>query len=151
MKKSIISAVCATAIVMTLGSCASYEKQAPIMSLSGTKINTYVAADLDYDGAKKVTGTINKRTLFGFIALERNGNKRLSASNRYKGLKKIEQQALYRAKENADVDMILDPEFESEKHKWFFGAYKKQSVRVTGWGVNVKGIKEDKHGYVNTY
>ena len=49
------------------------------------------------------------------------------------------------AKENSGVDIILEPEFESERHSWFFGAYRTSKTKVKGWGVNVKGIKEDKH------
>lgn len=119
------------------------------MGLGNNNINTYVEADLDYANAKKVQGSVNTATLFGIIQLERNGNKTLKSTNRYKGLTKRESQALYRAKENAEVDIILEPEFECEKHSWFFGAYKTSSTRVKGWGVNIKGIREDKHGVPN--
>ena len=119
------------------------------MSLGNNNINIYVEADLDYANAKKVQGSVNTATLFGFIQLERNGNKTLKSANRYKGLSKREAQALYRAKENADVDIILEPEFETEKHSWFFGAYRTSSTKVKGWGVNIKGIKQDQHGIPN--
>ena len=79
------------------------------MSLGNNNINTYVEAELDYENAKKVQASVNTATLFGFIQLERNGNKTLKSANRYKGLTKREAQALYRAKENADVDIILEP------------------------------------------
>jgi len=119
------------------------------MGFGGNSINTYVSADLDYANAKKVQASVNTRTLFGFIQLERNGCKLIKSVNRYRGLSKAERQALYRAKENADVDIILDPEFESEKHSWLFGLYRTSSTKVKGWGINVKGIKEDVHGYPN--
>lgn len=130
---------------LMLTSCASYEKSAPVLSIKGNNINTYVAADLDYDGAKKVEGVVETKTLFGFIQLVRNGNKTFNSSNRYKYLTKSEKQALYRAKQNANVDIILEPEFETETHKYFFGAWKTSKTVVKGWGVNVKGIKEDTH------
>ncbi len=114
------------------------------MSL-GSSLNTYVEADIDYSSAKKVEATVNTRTLLGIIQLERNGNKTLRSANRYKGLTKRQSQALYRAKENSGFDIILEPEFESEKHCWFFGAYRTSKTKVKGWGVNVKGIKEDTH------
>ncbi|MBQ7664619.1 MAG: hypothetical protein IJS43_05290 [Bacteroidaceae bacterium] len=150
MKKfSFLMAICAGLLVASFTSCASYTKEAPVMGIGGNKINTYVSADLDYANAKKVQASVNTRTLLGFIQLERNGNKLLKSSNRYRGLSKAESQALYRAKENADVDIILDPEFETEKHSWFFGAYKTRSTKVKGWGINVKGVKEDEHGKWN--
>lgn len=136
-------------LVFFASSCASYEKSAPVMGVTSNNINTYVAADLDYDGAKKVEGVVDTRTLFGFIQLTRNGNKTLKSANRYKGIDKREAQALYRAKENSKVDIILEPEFEKEKHSYFFGAYKATTTKVKGWGVNIKGIKEDPHGVVN--
>ena len=119
------------------------------MSLGNNNINTYVEADLDYENAKKVQATVNTSTLVGFIQLERNGNKTLKSANRYKGLSKREAQALYRAKEKSDVDIILEPEFETEKHSWCLGIYKTSSTKVKGWGVNIKGIKQDKHGIPN--
>ena len=149
MKKSIMSMMGTAVVALSLSSCASYQKEAIVMGIGGNKINTYVSADLDYAGAKKVSATVNTRTALGFIQLERNGNKLFSSSNYYKGLSKVERQALYRAKENANVDIILDPEFETEKHSWFFGAYKTKTTKVTGWGINIKGIKEDKNGIPN--
>ena len=119
------------------------------MSLGNNNINTYVEADLDYENARKVEATVNTATLFGFIQLERNGNKILKSANRYKGLTKREAQALYRAKEKSNVDIILEPEFETEKHSWCLGIFKTSLTKVKGWGVNIKGIKQDKHGMPN--
>lgn len=150
MKKlTFLSAACAGLLTMSFSSCAMYQKEAAIMSLGNNNINTYVEADLDYANAKKVQASVNTATLFGFIQLKRNGNKTLKSANRYKGLSKPEGQALYRAKENADVDVILEPEFEKEKHSWFFGAYRTTLTKVKGWGVNIKGIKRDQHGIPN--
>ncbi len=149
MKKrfGFIATALMAALFMT--SCASYQNTAPVMSVTSNNINTYVAADLDYAGAKRVEGTVETQTLFGFIHLKKNGNKTLKSSNRYKGLDKREAQALYRAKENSKVDIILEPEFEKEKHSYFFGLYKTTKTKVTGWGVNIKGIKEDPNRVVN--
>jgi tRNA(His) 5'-end guanylyltransferase len=145
MKKlSSLTAICAGLLLASFTSCASYQNEAAIMSL-GSNLNTYVEADIDYSSAKKVEATVNTATVLGFIQLERNGNKTLRSANRYKGLTKRQSQALYRAKENSGVDIILEPEFETEKHSWFFGAYSTSKTKVKGWGVNVKGIKEDKH------
>ena len=114
------------------------------MGIDGNNINTYVTAELDYKNAKKIEGTIETKTLFGFIDLIHNGNKTIKSTNRYKGLNKRESQALYKAKTNANVDIILEPEFESETHSWFFGIYKTSITKVKGWGVNIKSMKEDK-------
>lgn len=131
--------------IATLTSCARYTVDAPLMGITNNSINTYVAADLDYQNAKPVSAEIESQTLFGFISLTHNGNKQLMNTNRYKGLSKPERQALYRAKVNNGVDIILEPEFTSEKHSWFLGLYKTHKVNVKGWGVNMKGIKEDRH------
>ena len=130
-------------------SCAHYNVDAPVMGIAGNSINTYVAADLDYKGAKQISADVQTKTLFGFISLTRNGDKQLTNSNRYRGLTRAERQALFRAKTNNNVDIILDPEFTIEKHSWFFGLYKTRNVNVKGWGVNLKGIKEDPHGIIN--
>lgn len=141
--KSIKTVVAAALFTMGFASCAHYSVDAPIMGIANNAINTYVAADLDYKGAKKVSGELETKTLFGFISLSRNGDKQLTNTTRYKTLSKAERQALYRAKVNNNVDIIMEPEFQVEKHSWFFGAYKTRKVVVEGWGVNMKGIKED--------
>lgn len=141
MKKlNLFIAVCATVL---LSSCASYQKTAPIMGIGGNNINTYVAAELDYENAKRIEGTIETKTILGFNLIF-NGNKTIKSSNRYKGLNKRESQALYKAKSEANVDIILEPEFESENHSWFFGVYRTSKTKVKGWGINVKSIKEDR-------
>lgn len=145
-----IKLVLATGVMaMAFASCASYTQDAPIMGISGNTINTYVAADLDYKGAKKISADVEKKILFGFINLSRNGNKQLTNPNRYRGLNKLQRQALYRAKTNSNVDIVLDPEFTTEKHSWFFGLYKTRKCSVKGWGVNMKGIKEDTNANTN--
>jgi hypothetical protein len=147
--KKLFSIVLIAMNVLFLASCASYEKSGAVMSVSSNSINTYVTADLDYQGAKKVEGIVDTQTLFGFIQLTRNGKRVFKSSNRYKGLDKKESQALYRAKENAGVDIILEPEFEKETHSWCLGLYRTSHTVVKGWGVNIKGIKEDNRGYRN--
>lgn len=134
--------VCALVALM-LTSCASYTNSGAVMSIRSNNINTYVAADIDYDNAKKVEATVEVQKLFGFINLTRNGNKQFNSTNRYRDLSKVERQALYRAKVNGKVDIILEPEFTTERHSWFFGAYKTFTTKVNGWGVNIKGLKED--------
>lgn len=131
-------------LAMGFASCAHYTVDAPLMGVTHNSINTYVAADLDYNSAKKVSGEVEKKTLFGIIPLVINGDKQLTNVNRYKALSKIQRQALYRAKTNNNVDIIMEPEFTTEKHSWLFGLYKTRKVNVSGWGVNMKGIKEDK-------
>lgn len=149
MKTKSILIAASVALAVSFSSCASYTNSGAVMSVSGNSINTYVEADLDYSNAKKVDATVESRKLFGFINLIRNGNKQFVSSNRYKGLKKQERQALYRAKESSGFDIILEPEFTTEKHSWFFGAYRTSTTKVTGWGVNIKGIKEDLRGNCN--
>lgn len=137
-------------IVTALGftSCASYTKDAALMQIQNNTIETAVAADLDLENAKIVTADVNKQILFGFINLDQDRtNKALHNVNRYKGLNKLERVALYKATENSDVDVILEPTFVTEKHSWFFGVYKTRRVSVKGWGVKIKGLKEGKATY----
>lgn len=134
---------------MMMASCASYEKTGSTMGMQGVNVNTYVAADFDYANAKRIEGTIKTETLFGVIPLVKNGKRYYSASNGYRGLSKNEQRALYRAKETGNVDVVLEPTFETEKHSYFLGLYKTSQVKVTAWGLNYKGFKEDAKGNIN--
>lgn len=129
--------------VISMQSCASYTNGAAVKTMSGNLI-TNVAADIDYNSQKRVSATVESKKLFGFISLSRNGNKQLNTTNAYRGLSKAEKQALYRAKENSGADLIIEPEFTTENHSWFFGAYTTKKVSVNGWGVKMKGIKEDR-------
>lgn len=144
MRKNIVRGICAVAVAAAMTSCASYQKTAPLMGVTNNSINTYAAADIDYESAQRVTAEINTQTIFG-IPLIKNGNRTLKSTTRYRNIGKREAQALYLAKEQSGADIILEPEFEKEKHSWFFGAFKKSKTIVKGWGVKVKGIKEDKH------
>lgn len=137
-KTNVFIAACAAAL---LSSCASYQQTAPVMAIGGNNIITNVAAELDYKSVKRIEGTVETQTLFGFN-LVRNANKTLKNNNRYRGLNKRESQALYKAKTEAGVDIILEPEFETEKHSWFLGAYKTSKTKVKGWGVNIRRFKE---------
>ena len=141
MKTNVFFCVLVSGLLLT--SCASYRITAPVVGFGGNKVNAYAEADIDYSSAKKVSATVETSYIFGIPAIK-NGNKTLKSST-YFGLSKRESQALYRAKVNSDVDLILDPEFETEKHKYFFGLISRGKTTVTGWGVKVKGIKEDKH------
>ena len=123
-KTNVFIAACAAAL---LSSCASYQQTAPVMAIGGNNIITNVAAELDYKSVKRIEGTVETQTLFGFNLI-RNANKTLKNNNRYRGLNKRESQALYKAKTEAGVDIILEPEFETEKHSWFLGAYKTVSM-----------------------
>ncbi|CDD52413.1 unknown [Bacteroides sp. CAG:875] len=129
------------ACVALLSSCASYRQTAPIIGYDNNRINVNVSADLDVQNAKKISATIETKNFLG-IPLVKNGNKAFVSSTRYRSLSKRESQALYKAKKDAKVDIILDPEFTTEKHSWFFGAYKTSTTTVTGWGVNVKSITQ---------
>lgn len=147
--KNIKGLLVAGIAALTFSSCAHYTVDSPVMGISSNSINTYVAADLDYKNAKQISAEVESKTILGFISLSHNGDKQLTNTNRYKGLSKPERQALYKAKTNSNVDIILEPEFTVEKHSWLFGAYKTRNVSVKGWGVNIKGIKEDTHGATN--
>jgi len=140
MKKTLLGFAVAIAII-SFSSCASYTTTAPMQRISDNAISTYAEADIDYSSAKRVTATIETGSVFG-IATVTNANKQLKSSNHYGHLTKREAQALYKAKKENDVDLILDPEFESEKHRFFFGAIRNGKTTVTGWGVKVKGIKD---------
>ena len=128
---------------LLLAGCASYQKTAPLQGMNSNTVSTYAEADIDYSSAKKVSGTIETKKIFGFNTI-RNGNKTLKSSNHYGRLSKREAQALYKAKESADVDLILDPEFETEKHSYFFGLIRNSTTKVTGWGVKIKGMKDNR-------
>ena len=130
--------ICAVAL---FASCASYQKTASMAGYDPT-IKTNVVADLDMDNTKKVSATVKTKTLFWIIPLVINGRKYAKTGNTYRYLTLREQQALYKATKDANVDLILNPEFTSDNHSYFFGIFKKTSTTVTGTGVNVKGLRQ---------
>lgn len=139
MKK--VNCLCLACLALCLSSCAAYQQTSPIIGYDHNYIATNVSADLDLENAQKVEATVETGTLLGFISLKKNGHKYLKSSTYYRGVGQRESQALYKAKEKSGADIILSPEFASEKHSWFFGAYKTTKTKVTGWGVTVNGLK----------
>lgn len=127
--------------VALLASCASYQQTASMAGYDPT-IKTNVVADLDMNNTKPVTATIKTKTLFWVIPLVLNGHKYTKTGNGYRYMNLREQQALYKATKDANVDLILNPEFTSESHSYFFGIFKKTSTTVKGTGVNVKGLRQ---------
>lgn len=129
-------------MVIGLASCSSVKQTAPIMAIGGNNITTTVKADIDYDGVKKIQGSASTTRVLWIFKHTPNGGKKISANNRYRGLNNTENVALYRAKQSADVDLVLEPQFETQTKSYFFGIYKKTDVKVVGWGANIKGFKD---------
>lgn len=123
-------------------SCSAVKETAPVMAIGSNNIITNVKADVDYQGATKIKGSATTHRVLWIFKHTANGNKMLKANNRYKGLGNTESVALYRAKKAADVDLVLEPQFETETHSYFFGIYKKTTVNMSGWGANIKGFKD---------
>lgn len=129
--------------ILSLSSCATYTKNAPVYGIGGNNINTYVKANLDLANAQKVEASVEQKYVLWFIPLIFNGNKTLVSSNRYGHLSKVEGLALYRAQQNGNCDIILEPQFTTESHSFFFGIWRTYNTKVTGWGCNIKGLEED--------
>lgn len=140
--KKIIKLFVAVLIVAAVSSCTTVKQTAPVMAIGGNNIVTNVKADLDYKGVKKINGNATTHRVLWIFSHTANGNKQLKSNNKYKGLNKTESVALYRAKVAGDVDMVLEPEFETEVKSYFFGIYKKTDVKMTGWGANIKGFSD---------
>lgn len=129
--------------LLAIASCASYTQTAPLVGISTNDIKVNVVADLDMANAKTVAATVTARKLFWIIPLSRNGQK-VIRNPRYGSLSKLEGLALYQAKKDAGVDVILDPEFETERHSWFFGIYKYSRASIRGYGVKIKNYRQVK-------
>ena len=112
------------------------------MAIGGNNIVTNVKADIDYDGVKKISGEATSHRILWIFSYTPNGSKKIKANNRYKGLNGTEGTALYRAKNSADVDLVLEPEFQTESKTYFLGIYKRTKVKATGWGANIKGFED---------
>ena len=146
MKKSILLIACGITLFLT--SCATYKKETPVLAIGANCVNTYIKAELDYQNARPIEAEINIRKFLG-INFVYNEDKRFVSSNRYKGFGKYESQALYKAIEENDVDIVIEPRFETDTHCWLFGIFKQSNIKVKGWGMNIKGFKED--FYKNDY
>lgn len=141
MKKFMNLALCG-ATMLLIASCTSVKQTAPVMAIGSNNIVTNVKADIDYAGVKKIQGNATTHRVLWIFKHTVNGGKHLKSNNRYKGLNGAEATALYRAKAAADVDIVLEPEFETESKSYFFGIYKCTKVNATGWGANIKGFKD---------
>ena len=126
-----------------MASCgASHTATAPVMAIGSNNIITNVKADLDYANIKKIEGEATCNRILWIFSHTPKGAAQLQANNKYKGLNKTQSTALYRAKTNSDVDVVLEPEFTTETKSYFFGIFKKTKVKMTGWGANIKGFQD---------
>ena len=120
----------------------SHTATAPVMAIGSNNIITNVKADLDYDNVKSISGEATTNRILWIFNYTPKGSAKLQANNKYKGLNATQSTALYRAKTDANVDMILEPEFVTQTKSYFFGIFKKTKVKCNGWGVNIKGFHD---------
>ena len=121
-----------------LMSCASYNQTAPVVSYQGTLTNL-VKPILDLSSGRNISGTEATTSIFCFII---GGSKKTLSSDNYRGLTPYESRAMYKALSASGYDMILNPQFYTESHSYFFGVYRTKEVKVTGFGVKIKGYEE---------
>lgn len=140
--KGILKLFLVIAVVFGVSSCTTVQQSTPVMAIAGNNISTNVKADIDYKSVKKVQGEATTNRILWIFKHTPGGNNTIKTSNQFKGLNNAEKVALYRAKKSADIDMILQPEFETYTKSYFFGIFKKSVVKATGWGVNIKGFSE---------
>ena len=130
-------------IALIMASCGtSHTATAPVMAIGSNNIITNVKADLDYNNIKKIEGEATINRILWIFNYTPKGAAQLQANNKYKGLNKTQSTALYRAKTNAGVDVVLEPEFVTETKSYFLGIFKKTKVKIVGWGANISGFKD---------
>lgn len=130
--------------LLLLSSCATYQQSSQILKSKKNRVTIDVEANLDLQHMKKVSAEVEQKVVFWFIPLIFNRDKALYSSNESQYYNEYERMALYRAKSDANVDIVLLPEFEVEKHSWFLGFYRTYQVKLTGWGTNIKSFEKAK-------
>ena len=130
-------------LLSIMASCGtSHTTTAPVMAIGSNNIITNVKADLDYNNVKKIQGEATVNRILWIFKHTPKGSAQLQANNKYKGLNATQSTALYRAKTEAGVDVVLEPEFTTQSKSYFLGIFKKTKVTCTGWGVNIKGFQD---------
>ena len=141
--KKLIKFIACLAIACIATSCGtSHTATAPVMAIGSNNIITNVKADLDYDHVQKIQGEATINRILWIFKQTPKGAAQLQANNKYKGLNATQSTALYRAKTEAGVDVVLEPEFTTQTKSYFLGIFKKTKVTCTGWGVNIKGFQD---------
>ncbi len=138
MKK--LAVVSAFAVAVMLTSCASYTQTGSVVE-SDIDVESNVEMVLDLQNAKKVSATVKRNTVFGFSTTDYKTVLDDGTSALFGGKAKIKKQALAKAKIESNVDVILEPEYTTESHSYFFGLIKNKICTVKGYGVNIKGFK----------
>ena len=134
MKHFLFSLICVIS-VLAFSSCASYRTSAPIVGYDSYGIRADVQAELDPASLKDVSVTMKKNYIFWIIPMNFSKDKTLLSANHYpiasnpfSLIGDLQGKALYKAKINNSADLILNPEFEIERHSWFLGFLRKNSV-----------------------
>ena len=121
-----------------LMSCANYNQTAPVLSYQGT-LTDLVKPVLDLSSGKDISATESTESICG---LTFGGSKKTFSSDNYRGLTKYESRAMYKVLTESGYDMIINPQFYTESHCYLFGFYQTKQVKVTGFGVKIKGYEE---------
>ncbi len=134
--------------LLLLSSCASTSRTGIVAPFARTEVDAHnIQADLDISEQNKVVGEAHQLYVMGMRV---SGGKKYFEDNSTKrsvlGKKanKAQSCAMYNALEKGGYDIIADPQYRNEVHKWFFGFVKRYDVTVTGYGGNVKKLYQHK-------
>lgn len=118
------------------------------MRARNNRVNVNVEANLYLQHMKKISAEVEQKKILWFIPMIFNRDKILYSSNESQGYSEYERMAMYKAKCESGVDVVVLPEFVTRKHSWFFGIYKTYKVQMNGWGTNIKNFEKAKEDII---
>lgn len=135
---------CFICVALFLTSCVSSSRTGIISPFAYTELHpNEIRANVDVSANNKVTGKSKQWYVMGVRVS--GGNKFFEDKSEKKSLfgkrtNKAQSSAMYNALEEGGYDMIINPQYRNEVHRWFFGFVKRYDVTVTGYGGKVKSI-----------
>jgi hypothetical protein len=163
MKRVIYSMVLAIVVLLTTTSCSSYGLTGQAAPLAYTDIKPdQIKVNFDFNLKQKRVGEAKATYFLGLIKLSgdnkysdvkginiQNGNSGLlggllSFGKSFSKSEKVKSAAVYNAIKDSDVDIIINPQFETQTTPILFGLFKTYKVKVKAYDGKIKDIYQEK-------
>lgn len=135
-----------------LVSCSSTMNRSQSAGELDVRVHSNLAADLDVDMTKKISGSAKHTKLFGLIDIKT--SKHFADGVNYGVEKKgglsffgpsivdeAKSAAAYRAVVPNRADVLVAPQYLIKVESYFFGAWKEVTAQVTGYAGKIRNIK----------
>lgn len=146
MKRVLVNIMIVALFSLGFSSCATMSKTGASAPFAYTEVHpNEIRANLDFNTSEKVQGTVKVGYLFGIKVSGGREYAEVLSSNNSKSIfglrgKRIRSMAMAKALHGTDYDMIINPQYETQRKKVLFGLFTRYTMTVKGYGAKVNKL-----------